>query len=70
MLGIEAEAPSSGWLPLETWMHRDRITPSALLRAERAGAHLPVVEFRGEMLVVLDRLYDWRELAALLVRAG
>lgn len=41
------EASEHNWLPLEAWMQRDNITPSTLLRAERAGARVPAVEFRG-----------------------
>lgn len=70
MFSTVTKASEPSWLPLEAWMQRDHITPSTLLRAERAGARVPAVEFGDHMLVDLAKLYDWRELAALLVKEG
>lgn len=55
------------WLPLDLFLQQEGLTAEDLLRAERAGAELPVVDLGpGRMVVERRRVYDWRQLAELL----
>lgn len=60
-------SPANRFEPLGLWMAREGLNGSDLLRAERAGAPLPVwVRPDGSVFVDRTRLPSWREVARLL----